>query len=367
MGSHNSVTPSDVSLNRAVKAHCATDAEQSESQRLQTLLKQMTAAPDHDEVRNTTIDIQTLVDNVPDIVYALDGKGEIVSINRAVNAYGYTRDELIGRFFLDLLHDDDHDRIAKAYFDAWTTRLTQSQTLQFRIVTKLGDVRWLEVKCAMRFTPDGKSFIQEGVCRDITENVQNQNTLIRAREVLEAQVRARTDEIMKANVELQREIDERRTTEKVLRDREGELEMEKANLQEANTALKVLLKRRELDKRALEEQVIHNINRLVHPYLKRIKREITDNRHIDYLGIVESNLNDITCNFSRRLTLGVYGLSTSELKVANFIRQGKKTRDIAHLLGLSPRTVDSYRQNIRNKLRIRNKNINLRTFLMSIR
>ena len=307
------------------------------------------------------------MDNIPDIVYAIDEKGKITSINRAVNAYGYTRDELIGRFFLDLIHVDDHDRIAKTFFDALTTRDTQSQTLQFRIVTKLGEMRWIEVKCVNRFDPQDKLLVQEGVCRDITDNVQNQNTLIRTREVLEAKVRARTDEIMNANIELQREIDERRTTEKVLRDRECELEMEKANLEETNTALKVLLKRRELDKRTLEEQVMHNINRLVHPYLKKIKREFTDKRHIDYLEIVESNLNDITCNFSRRLTLGVYGLSTSELKVANFIRQGKKTRDIAHLLGLSPRTVDSYRQNIRKKLRIRNKNINLRTFLMSIR
>jgi len=103
------------------------------------------------------------------------------------------------------------------------------------------------------------------------------------------------------------------------------------------------------------------------PYLKRIKRESNDSRHRDYIAIVESNLNDITGNFSRRLSLGFCGLSEAELKVANFIRQGKNTRQIAHLLGLSPRTIDSYRQSIRHKLRIRNKNINLRTFLMSIK
>lgn len=312
-------------------------------------------------------DIQTLVDNIPDIIYAVNRKGDIISINRAVNAYGYTRDELIGKFFLDLIHADDHDRIAKTFLNAVTTRETRSQTLQFRIVSKLDELRWLEVKCANRYDPQGRLIVQEGVCRDITDSVENRNMLIRTREVLEAQVRARTMEITKTNEELQREIDERRATENVLRDREGELKMEKENLEEANTALKVLLKRRELDKRTLEEQVMHNINRLVHPYLRKIKKECADSRHADYLGIVESNLDDITCNFSRRLTLGVYGLSTSELKVANLIRQGKKTRDIAHLLGLSPRTVDAYRQSIRKKLRIRNKRINLRTFLMSIR
>ena len=318
-------------------------------------------------MQNAIFDLSSLVDNIPDVIYALDEKGAITVINRAVNAFGYLQEELTSRFFLDLVHDNDRERIAKAYFSALTARQTRTQTQQFRILTKSGEVRWLEVNCGIRFNPQGQFIMHEGVCRDITNNVNNQKSLSRDRELLEAQVRTRTDEILHANIELQREIDERRTTEKMLRDRESELEMEKANLQEANTALKVLLKRRELDKRALEERVISNINRLVLPYLKTIRRESSDNRHRDYVRIVESNLNDITCNFSRRLSLGFYSLSTAELKVANFIRQGKKSRDIAHLLGLSPRTVDTYRQSIRHKLRIRNKNINLRTFLMSIK
>jgi DNA-binding CsgD family transcriptional regulator len=36
------------------------------------------------------------------------------------------------------------------------------------------------------------------------------------------------------------------------------------------------------------------------------------------------------------------------------------------LLGLSKRTIDAVRQSIRRKLRIQNRRINLRTFLMSI-
>jgi len=180
-------------------------------------------------------------------------------------------------------------------------------------------------------------------------------------------MQVRTDGSPCADPETQRDSDAPLAEAEKQHDRERELEIEKANLQEANTALKVLLKRRELDKQALEERVMYNIARLVLPYLKRIKRESNDSRHRDYIAIVESNLNDITCNFSRRLSLGFCGLSEAELKVANFIRQGKNTRQIAHLLGLSPRTIDSYRQSIRHKLRIRNKNINLRTFLMSIK
>jgi DNA-binding CsgD family transcriptional regulator len=173
-------------------------------------------------------------------------------------------------------------------------------------------------------------------------------------------------ELTQANEALQRKIDDRFITEKALRDREAELEMEKTNLQEANTALKVLLKRREEDKRALEEQVMYNVKKLVLPFLGKVQKDNLDERQKSFLGIVEANLRDITCGFSRRLSLAYYGLTASELKVANFIRQGKKNREIAALLNLSVRTVEAYRQAIRNKLRLQNKKVNLRTFLMSI-
>ncbi len=142
--------------------------------------------------------------------------------------------------------------------------------------------------------------------------------------------------------------------------------MEKDNLQQANTAMKVLLKRREADKRALEEQVLYNIKTMVVPYLHKLKRVCNDDRQQTYINIAESNLKDVTGGFSRRLSLTFYNLTGSEIKVATLIRQGKKSREIAKMLGLSVRTVEANRQSIRNKLNIANKRVNLRTFLMSL-
>ena len=53
--------------------------------------------------------------------------------------------------------------------------------------------------------------------------------------------------------------------------------------------------------------------------------------------------------------------------MANFIRQGKRSQDMASLLGLSIRTIEAYRLSIRRKMRLQNKKINLRTFLQAIR
>jgi DNA-binding NarL/FixJ family response regulator len=105
---------------------------------------------------------------------------------------------------------------------------------------------------------------------------------------------------------------------------------------------------------------------LILPFMDRLKAVTIDERQHAYLCILESNLNDITSAFSRRISLEFYNLTVSERRVANFIRQGKRSREIAALLGLSLRTIDAYRLNIRKKLRILNKRVNLRTFLMSL-
>ncbi|MFZ1986211.1 MAG: PAS domain S-box protein [Desulfatitalea sp.] len=309
---------------------------------------------------------QSLLEIIPEVIYALDEKGVVLTVNKAVGAFGYAPEEVTGRLFVDLIEADDRDRMARAYREVVAARKSQTHAHQFRIRAKTGEIQWIEAFGSIEFSPEGQFLWCQGMVRAINEAWQRPNALLGTQESIETIVNIRTQILMQANEELQRKIAERFTTEKALRDREAELESEKANLQEANTALKVLLKRREEDKRALEEQVLYNVKKMVLPYLNKVQKESPDERHKTYMGIVESNLRDITCGFSRRLSLAYYGLSTAELKVANFIRQGKKNREIAHLLGLSIRTVEAYRQGIRNKLRLQNKKVNLRTFLMSI-
>jgi DNA-binding NarL/FixJ family response regulator len=55
-----------------------------------------------------------------------------------------------------------------------------------------------------------------------------------------------------------------------------------------------------------------------------------------------------------------------EIRVANLIRQGKTSKEIAKLLNLGERTIDSHCESIRNKLGVKNKNINLRAYLTSL-
>jgi len=147
---------------------------------------------------------------------------------------------------------------------------------------------------------------------------------------------------------------------------EIELQFKTLELEETNTALKVLLNQREKDKEELEEKVLSNVKSLVEPYLKELKDSRVDQRQIVFLGLLESGLKNIISSFSTKLSSKYLGLTPGELQVAYLIKEGKRTKEIAELLNLSAKTIEDYRKNLRKKLGIRNMKVNLRTHLLSV-
>ncbi len=139
-----------------------------------------------------------------------------------------------------------------------------------------------------------------------------------------------------------------------------------ANLEEVNTALRVLLKRREEDKAALEDKVLINISRLITPSMQKLKEGSLDERQRLYLDLLENNLRDIISPFLQALSLKHLQLTPMEIEVANFIKNGRNSKQIAEILDVSRKTVEFHRDNIRRKAAIKNKKINLQTYLMSL-
>ncbi len=155
--------------------------------------------------------------------------------------------------------------------------------------------------------------------------------------------------------------------EKQVIQRTEELSIQVANLTEVNTALKLMLDRRDKDRSLFEEKVVLNVKQLVAPYLKKIKQTGLNARQESFVGILEENLADIISPFSHTLTAEYLSFTRSEIRIANLIRQGKKNREIAVLFNISKRTVEAHRDHIRTKLKLKKQKINLRTHLMAIR
>ena len=160
---------------------------------------------------------------------------------------------------------------------------------------------------------------------------------------------------------------ERKQVESALVQSERKLKAKTADLEDANAALKALLKRMDADKAELEEKLIHNIKELVGPYIEKLKRTRLTEQQQAYVQIITSNLEEIVSPFVRHLSANYIKLTPTEIQVANFVKQGKTTKEIAAQLNLSARTIEVNRNNIRKKLGISNQKINLRTYLLSLR
>ncbi|MGI6395623.1 MAG: PAS domain-containing protein [Desulfomonilia bacterium] len=201
---------------------------------------------------------------------------------------------------------------------------------------------------------------------DITERKLTEQKLQKAYESLEQRVEERTEELVRANIRLKREIEERKLAEQTLMRKEEELQLKSLNLEEANTALKVLLKRGEQDKKELEEKVLSNIKELALPYLEKLKACSLDDRQAAYVQLLESSLGDIISPFLQKLSAQYLNLTPTEIQVANLVREGKSTKEISELLNISKRAVEFHRNNIRDKLGLKKEKANLRSYLLSL-
>jgi len=167
-------------------------------------------------------------------------------------------------------------------------------------------------------------------------------------------------------IESIRDITQRREAEEQLKKREQELLTKSRSLEEINIALKVLLGQREKDKTELEDSIMQNMQKLVKPYVEKLKNGTLAPREAAYVRILEMSLNDIVSPFANKLTSKLSALTPKEIEVAKLVKEGKTTKEIAALLCGSIRAVEFHRDNIRSKLGLKKTDKNLRSYLLSL-
>lgn len=201
---------------------------------------------------------------------------------------------------------------------------------------------------------------------NITKRKEYEFALNRAKEKLEDKVAERTKALSQANEQLKAEIEERLAIEKQLRQKETELKEQARHLQEINTAMKVLLKRREDDRLELEDKVLANVKDLIMPYIEDLKNTNLSPKQESFLKIIESNIENIVSPFAKRLSSHYLNLTPTQIKVAEMIKSGKNTKEIAELMNITDRAVEFHRNSIREKLGLKHKKVNLRSYLLSM-
>ncbi|MCL2457601.1 MAG: helix-turn-helix transcriptional regulator [Desulfobulbus sp.] len=79
--------------------------------------------------------------------------------------------------------------------------------------------------------------------------------------------------------------------------------------------------------------------------------------------ILRTNIEELTAPFADEVSAKLNRLTPAEIQVANLVKLGKRTKEIAEIMRLSPGTVSIHRKNIRKKLELTHKKTNLRTML----
>jgi PAS domain S-box-containing protein len=289
-------------------------------------------------VRESRERFRNLTEMTSDWIWEVDENGCYTYASPKIyDILGYKTEEIIGKTPFDLMPTEEADRVFKI-FNAIAAKQRPFDCIENINLHKNGRPVVLETSGVPTFDAKGKYTGYRGIDRDITFRKQSEQELQKAHDELENRVEERTRELI----------------------------IQKSNLEEANIALHVLLDKRQEDKKEIEGNVLTNVKEIIMPYLKKMKKTKLDDQQKTFLNIIESNIYEIISPFTRKMSLRYLNLTPAEIHVANLIRHGRNSKEIAELMALSSRTIYNHRKNIRKKLGLENRKANLRSHLLSI-
>jgi DNA-binding NarL/FixJ family response regulator len=162
---------------------------------------------------------------------------------------------------------------------------------------------------------------------------------------------------VRAEQELEKDIEKRREAEEALA-------VKSRGLEEANAALRVLLKHREEDRNELQERLVSNVKQLVLPHVEKLKKSRLEPLQQVAVDLVEANLKEILSPFLNNLRS--FNFTPRQIEIVALIKEGRTTKDIAESLGVSKEAIDTQRFLIRQKLGLNKEKVNLRSYLLSL-
>ncbi|BAO45710.1 response regulator transcription factor [Thiolapillus brandeum] len=150
------------------------------------------------------------------------------------------------------------------------------------------------------------------------------------------------------------------------RELEVQVEAKTRELEETLTALRVLMTQQQQDSKDAEKTILNNINNLVIPYAERLHKTPMNENQKTIVEMLIANLKQVSESLINNHELLEMKLTPVEIQVANLIKEGKQTKEIASLLNLSDLTISTHRKNIRRKLNIKDRKLSLNAYLSSL-
>ena len=145
-----------------------------------------------------------------------------------------------------------------------------------------------------------------------------------------------------------------------LKKAEAELNRSLKALEQKNLVLKELVEQIETEKHMLKDAIGANVRELVLPMLEKLRLTQGPSQYLDML---EHRLNSIMDRSGIKIDQIRAVLSPREIEICTRIQSGLTSKEIAQLLGVSYQTVEKHRRNIRKKIGLSGKKMNLVSYL----
>jgi PAS domain S-box-containing protein len=298
-----------------------------ENRRYQADLERMVAAKT-DELRASELRFRTMADFAYDWECWISPEGDVIYASPSCKRVtGYTAAEFKQRpeLMVEIVHPDDREMMVKHYQEMGIRE--EHSRLDFRIVHRSGDTRWISHNCRTVHDGEGNFLGRRMSNRDITQSKR-----------------------------FERELEVQRL----------ELVEKTGHLERANHALKAMLDHREIERQSIEASIMANLKRHVLPYTDQLAGMHLGPKAQSCLEIINRNIEELITPMNTSLTTAYQTLTPVETAVADLIRLGKGTKEIASLQNISPSTVAIHRNKIRKKLGLVNSKTNLQSYLRSL-
>lgn len=280
------------------------------------------------EIQTSELRFQTMADFAYDWECWLSPAGEVIYSSpscQRITGYSAAEFQAHPELIVEIVHVEDRPMVAEH-----TSRMAlpeETCQLEFRIVTRSGETRWICHNCRPVHDARGKFQGRRMSNRDITQ---------------------------------------RKRFEGDLEQQKMELMAKSKHLEMANQALKAMLDHREIEHRSIEASILANLKRHVFPYTEQLAEMNLAPKARTYLQIIKTNIEELITPMNPSLSTAYQTLTPIETAVADLIRLGKSTKEIANLQNTSPRTVAIHRNKIRKKFGLVNSKTNLQTYLQSL-
>ena len=161
---------------------------------------------------------RTILESIEDGYFEVDTSGNFTFFNGSFcDILGYSRDELQGMNYQDLMDDKTSSDVFQIFHQVYTSGVLPAKRFDYEIVRRDGGHRHLEISVSLVTDSEKHVIGFRGLARDVTTRKTYQLELERYRQNLEEMVDVRTQELTRINEELQQEIGERGKVEEELR------------------------------------------------------------------------------------------------------------------------------------------------------